>query len=733
MKRTVGDPGSADAPSTGGGASRRRRRVLAYLVAPYLLLVALHITLAFALPLRAPVVVDELGYLGNARLLATGEGLVDPAGRSAYKLGYSLLLIPAFLLAEAPEAGFELTLVINSLVLPTAYLALFLFLKRIRPELPDRDAALAAMAVKLHPAAVLYGLSAMSANAFIPLYCWLSLALFAAVERSRWWHWTAVGAAAALLYGIHERALGILVLIAAGAVVYPLFRRSRGSLVSLAALPAGAVILAGFRSLSIGGTTYPSSRSSEILQRTLDNAGAVVAQVAGQGLYLVLSSFGLLALAIGSGLVAWLQRRRLLAGSGFFWCLWIASGLSVFAISTLFMTSAGKVNLTFLMYGRYNDGVILPLMAVALALLHAVSQTPGRWRSLAPTVGVALILVGGALAVLAATRADLIRQAPYYFNMLASFPVRALRLWWLDRLWWALAAGIPAFAVALAIRWRLAVQALLVAVTLVTLVTYDRFWKPFAGARALQHVLADVVRALPEPPSRLLYEQQGFANFHYYNYSYYLPDIELVRVDLERLEPAGDLLVSTRTDLQTTIPGARLVAMENVPRAYGSHLQYLWVLPGELQERLAGLGWLYPEDFPARVLCPQPRSQLAIVRQESYLPWRSGSTRLRITNLGPCPWPNAVGLRSVEGSVQVGAAWRRPWRPNDVVGTRRVDLPRGLQPGQSLEIPWRLVPPGGGGGPGRSGRWIVDIGMLQQGGRWFSAWGDELLRIEVSH
>lgn len=727
--RQVAMDTTQEAGRIGGGPWGRKHAVL-FLLLPYLLSVALRIFLS--LPLEAPMVVDELGYLGNARFLATGAGLVEPAGRAAYKLGYSLFLVPVFLIESDPGAAYRLALVVNALLISTVYPVIFVFLGQLRPRLTLPQRALAAAAVGLYPPAVLYPLSAMSDSALMPAYCGYALALFAAVEKPRWWKWAAVGALAALLYAIHERTVGILLLTAAGALVLPAFRGWR-SPAPWCALPAAAAVAAGVRLLSPRGASYPRTRSGEVLDRAFADLGAPIVEALGQGVYLALSSLGLPLLALALALVLGLRREPLLAGGRPFWLLLLGGGLSAFAISTLFMASAGQSNLTYLLYGRYNEGVLLPFLAVALALCHGLSEGPAQRWSLAAAAAAASVVGATAAGLVAATRSDLFQQAPYYFNVLATFPLVDLGLGSPGKLAWVLALLFAAVALSFAVRWEVGVWLVLIVFGAAALHVYQGFWKPFSGAKARQHELARVVRELPERPERLLYDRRAFPSFHYYNYSYFLPGIALPRVDSGPelpAEPTADLLISSRPDPAQALPGARLVAMENVPSDFGRYFQYLWVLPGELQSRLADRGWLFPAEFPDRVLCSAPRSALEVVSREPPAGvWTRERIRLRIENRGPCPWPNADGLKRGLDSVRVGILWRPADAPAGAVAEDRVELPRTLLPGQSVEVDVPLAPPSRRSGLLPRQRWTVEIGLLQEGHAWFASWGDERLRL----
>jgi len=719
--------------------SRRRsgwRKVTLYGLLPYFALVVLRLLLAA--PLEAPMVLDELGYLGNARYMATGAGQVEAAGRAAYKLGYSVFLAPLFTVAETPEEGYRLTLVLNAFLLSTAYLALFTFLGQILPAVAPGRRALAAFTLNLHPAILIYSLSAMSANLFIPLFCAFTVALFAALKTGGLWRWSGVGLAAGLLYATHERALGVLLLTAGLAIAHPLWERRRRSLTSLAALGVAAGVWGGFGLVILPGTVYQQGKAKATLIKALQDPLTILVEVCGQGLYLSLSTLGLVTVGAALVVVCLARKRWPLAGSGAFWLTWAASAASVFAISVLFMAPLGIDNLTYLIYGRYNEGILLPVLAVFLALAHEVGPARARdapaipWRLIGTTLGVAVCMVLVTFWVLVRFRGDLLAGHPYYFNVLGAFPWIKIGLHpWVSPV--VAAVLIPLlglWATGLLARWRPAVVLLLVLFTAGSWQTYSKFFIGFAAAKAKQHGLADVVGGLEQSPPSIGYDPSVFPNFHYYNYSYHLPGIDLPRLSPDRLDASSpDLYISPVRDLAATVPGARLVAMEHLPPLFGSYVQYLWVRPGKLQDQLGARGWLFPAEFPDTVLCPAPYSRLQVLAPSpANGAWPNGEpVSLRIQNRGRCPWPDATGLRSERGAVRVGLIWRRAEDPRGpAVVERRVDLPRTIMPGDTVDVRVPIH------APASRAEWIVEIRLVQEGVFWFGEEQNPGLTLRVS-
>ncbi len=71
--------------------------------------------------------VDEIGYLGAARMLAGyGRGSLDLSGNIVYRAGYAVLIAPCWLLSQNPATVYRLVqvegAVIGAGLLPLAYL-----------------------------------------------------------------------------------------------------------------------------------------------------------------------------------------------------------------------------------------------------------------------------------------------------------------------------------------------------------------------------------------------------------------------------------------------------------------------------------------------------------------------------------------------------------------------------------------------------------------------------------
>jgi hypothetical protein len=104
-----------------------------------------------------------------------------------------------------------------------------------------------------------------------------------------------------------------------------------------------------------------------------------------------------------------------------------------------------------------------------------------------------------------------------------------------------------------------------------------------------------------------------------------------------------------------------------------------------------------------------------------------------IVNRGSAIWAGPHDLGKEDGSVRVGVLWRRRGSAAQPVATQRVELPRALVPGDSVEFTFQLVPKKADGTPLPAGEYEAWIGLMQEGVNWFSASGDSVRKLRVVH
>lgn len=312
---------------------------------------------------------DEWGYLGAARYLAV-TGAVPNMGRAMfYHVGYPLFLTPAYRLFP-PDLVYVGVMVTNALLLPTVFLALVVFLRRVL-QLDAARARWIALAGSLYPAIVLQSKIAWAESLLIPLFAWTVVSIHElGTHRTPAWG-LMLGSGVALLYVAHGRMLPVLPV--AAFVVILMARRIRLPAQSIACTALAFITVLGvgtFLNVHVRGTTYhPAVSISDTFAPStklgLQGISWFSFEAIGQLWYLAAATFGLVVL----GLVAAAQlalrgerpATRLTA-----WFL-LAASAGAFALSAYYMMTRRGAH--HAIYGRYNEGVLAPFLALGMASL----------------------------------------------------------------------------------------------------------------------------------------------------------------------------------------------------------------------------------------------------------------------------------------------------------------------------------------------------------------------------
>jgi len=718
----------------------------------YLVAVAVH--LGLSLRMAGPVVQgDEGAYLGTAGLLARGVGLLFR--QSPYQPGWGLLLWPVERLTADPTVLYRSALVLNALALgalPVLVYGLSRWL--VDPRAVGRRTAVA-LAVAAYPAYLAYSNLALEVSVFVPLCTLTAWALARCAERPSWRRWAVVGLLAGACYAVH--ALGTVVVVAVLAIALlarrPLHERLPAVVGCLAGIEVSSVaslvllrhVIAYDRRISATPAATVVSRTQAVIGLYNHNATVpghavrLVYEVAGQVWYLTAATAGLLVLGVvvaaGAGWRVFVRRSRhpadfIATFAGLIFVLGLYSSANRFIVG-----ARGTGQADALIYGRYNEHLLVPLLVVAVAYL---SQQALRWREvLGWTTAVAVALaVGGGLLVLGRTGAAL--RAPIVFvNVLGLQP--ALHL--------AGRMDVPALSAGAALA-ALAVFSLAVArrptALAVVLVAAGLASAGFSAAsmvsdsrqRAVQRVVIHAVGLadrLTGGERCIAYDLPLGMEWTLANDQTFLPRKEMKPFDSRgRQPPCSDLVISQRLDLDRTYPGARLMAAEDYAPTY------LWVLPGPALDRLAAAGMLLPPAFPAALPAGAYVSGLAVVGAPPTVA-RAGrrvDLRLAVTNRGRgAPWPSQRGFTAGDGWVSLAVAWTPIGAPAPPLatlsaGAARFELARELWPGETVDQTL-AISARAGGRPLAPGRYQVTVGLVQDGESYFAAHDDQPLHLFV--
>ena len=380
--------------------------VTAVLVIGVVLLTAFRLYLS--LHRTGPVIVaDEVGYLVNARVLTGGpDGYLNRA--NVYAGGYSLALVPAFLLGTGPEEVYQLVLgtnaVLSALLLPLLYLLL-----RRGFGVARAPAALCGLAGALYAPISGFTEVALSENLLAPLLvAWLLCVVEFARARNRAWasvNAVAVGLLTGSLYATHSRTLPLIPIVLATLVLLAARRHVQPA---LALLGIGATLSSCVGAYLLNAYLYRQSWPGKVLDQqdralgnlfSMDGLPERAQFVAGQSAYLFLASFGLAGVGmvaltfVGCGSGTTSVRERLRSA----WRRGTSTGLDsertrMAAAWIVLLVAAGILGLTgaatsgdftrpdHRIYGRYIEIITPLLLALGLAAISSWLPTAApRW------------------------------------------------------------------------------------------------------------------------------------------------------------------------------------------------------------------------------------------------------------------------------------------------------------------------------------------------------------------
>ncbi|WP_433333569.1 hypothetical protein [Spirillospora sp. CA-294931] len=398
-----------------------------------------------SMPVATP---DETGYLFAARVLTGGPG-ADMSFGTVYRGGYSLLLAPAFLVTDDPEAGYRIALAINALInaamLPLAYV----LLRRL--ELTPRPAYVLAHVTALLPGVAFYSEFVLT-DAVLPIVviAWLLLAhnwLTASASPARvTLYGTGVGVLAAFAYASHTRGLMLMAVSGGLLLISGVCRWRPWHMVAIAFTAMGAVATAGtVLNHRLLPHLYPNGDNDlggNLVDRltSVEGYGWFLSLGTGQVWYQIVATAGLA--GIGLITVAAVAVRRGTAPH----LRVLAACVLVLVFGIAFATSAAlpdEYRVGNYVYGRYLACVTPILFAVGAAVLLRASRRTA-------------LLVAGSAAGLAVVTGGIVQlyagdRLKRYTYTAYDFPDVSFLTWnWAEfRLWPATLAALVLLGLAL--------------------------------------------------------------------------------------------------------------------------------------------------------------------------------------------------------------------------------------------------------------------------------------------
>jgi len=330
---------------------------------------------------QGPIIqADEGSYIAGAAALAGFRN--DMAG--SYHTGYSMLLSPAFLVADTPGRAWTLVKAINSILFFMTVVGLWLTAKYLKPEMPGRKRLAAVMLVSLYPMWVTMAGYAFAQNAFVPFFLLVFLCFLQSISGGVG-SWVVLGLASGFLYWVHPTAVAPLIAVSISAAYITWSRRNFMALISLILTITVMVLIYKFgvtpwfhEQMTISGfgaqLHYPDVSLLLATFTTIDGMIELIARMAGQLFYVTVGTVGLIWLGLFDLTERALKKSRPrctdaeLKERGIAIFLWLTI-LGTVAVSAMMLTSlpeAAGARLDQWMYGRYLESMIAPILLVGV-------------------------------------------------------------------------------------------------------------------------------------------------------------------------------------------------------------------------------------------------------------------------------------------------------------------------------------------------------------------------------
>jgi hypothetical protein len=722
---------------TGSTAPEPRDRIWRIIGGIALVTFVVHVVAAARM--RGPIINgDESGYLGNARYLVQGVGRTH----AGYAAGYSVLLTPAAFLSHDPLTAYHLSLVVNALLAASIPLLGVFLARRVLPSTPPVALVGTALLLVLYPGWAVIANLTLSENALVPAV--LATACVIATAGESLPRWCLAAALASYTSFVSPRGLVVVLAFGIACVVATQPWKSRTPGIPALLLALVLTLAARGLNVAIAGTSHVPGVSdgfgSQVF-RPLIHPGLwrdALANVIGRSVYSSIATFGTVVVGVVVLSSAW-ARRKVAAASD------ALAPVAVFAVPVLVLTlvlgafasaKAASTATDYLVYGRYVDAVLAPVLAVGAAWLF------GRVTSPAPRTQVRQALALGAVLAVAVGVFALVRPAGAPGAHLNVANALALRIFLvhvhrtLPVVMFAAVATTTLGLIVFALERRVGAIAILVFLAWSSWTAFDDYVVPGSAARAQQRVLVAAITRLrvagvdtscvvvdSDPPSP--------SKWHLGNDAFLVPTSTFSAV-VPPDPDCGPLVVSAKADVNTRFPGARPVSYEN------NVAMGLWVIEPRVAEparaEITSSGLLGP--VPVTAALPESAYRSSIVLTAREMTVRNLQFRVELTHVGQgSPWPGSYSLVQPKGVGLVHLSVVLAGPNGLSVPTKGCSVPRTMLPGDTLSIDCnvRIAPADTARLKKATGPFTLGVELEQLGVTKFSEKGDldATLRVDL--
>lgn len=339
---------------------------------------------------------DEFGYWSYAAAAAGYDWSGIVSLNSYYSYGYSVILLPVFLLFQDGLMAYRTAVAVNFVMLAGIGLMLQYLAERIFPDANRKLLSAFAAAAALVPTLLLYARTTMAETILAFLYLLAVVLLYQYLERGNMYWLFLLLVVLIYIHFVHMRAVALLVAGVLSALSDRLFfrdgrqnRHSRGYLVYVPIVAAAVVLFV--MGMNVRDTVFERvyEGASEIFQVndyrgqfgklqyivTPEGLGNLAVSIAGKTLYLGTATYGT---AFWGLWHAWKSvRRGQERTKRVFWCFILLSAAGALMVNAVYTVHPGRVDA--LAYGRYHEYVFPVLI---LAGLYEMWHTCRLWRGM---------------------------------------------------------------------------------------------------------------------------------------------------------------------------------------------------------------------------------------------------------------------------------------------------------------------------------------------------------------
>lgn len=705
----------------------------------YLLIVVYIVFLIFhlliSLSAKTPLVyADEAGYIQNARDLING---IVP--KNTYYPGYSICIIPAFLISNDIQVAYVIVHIINSLLMAFIPVLSYKLITIYDGSLSRYLKVIITLIVSTYPSYILYSNFAMAEALFIPLFLFLALQVYylAKSKGKRKYLWVTAPATYAYLVFTHPRAFAILpaflitllLIVFSNSKIALSILKSANKRVYIFICSSACfvlLILIAFFVVRSGGG-YSAGYIKRLVEVfSLEGMGSLIITWAGQMYYLIISTFGLVLFGYYYGIRYIIKHFREYKENKLviFYLFIILSLFFLSLLSAWFMM--GHTRVDHLLYGRYNEGVLLPVFIMGLICIEKKDiSTKAIIVMIASTFSIFLLLY--------VTRLNFLNNS--ITNNMNVFGIYSFTLLFKEyNLFYCTIYFSLLFFILYLIyikSFRTAMYIIILFFSIITIYINGDFFHKGSSSRLEQNQIITFTDEYSKENNNcnitINYDSiNSDTVWHYFNYGIYRPEISFIRFRSPNIiNSKSDLIISGERNLSSIYKSATIIAMENF------YPINLYILPGAMQDYFISKGYVLPEEFPCAL--PDEAFKSSIKCDISYKSAYDFNKKVTLPIIVQNKskkyfWPNLFGVKSIRYSVRLGIKLIEYDNSNIELYDGRVDLPNSLYPDQAINL---SVPLGEIMANINDGKYILRFDMVQDMVTWFSQKGGKPLNLIV--